>query len=69
MIGMLVFNEAGRRQLRPAMANDCGQFNRVSRPDFQMRIAVKLDEFHRCAENRRSFFCLGNTLFRLAAAG
>ncbi len=43
-----------------------GQLDRVSRPDFQMSVAIQFDELNRRAEERGGFFRFCDALVRRA---
>ena len=63
MVGVLVFNQARREHdARPHAPENTGQFDGVSDTDFEMGVAVELDEFERRAEQRGGFFCFGGSL-------
>ncbi len=71
VIGMLVFNDAGRQHDGRADApDDFCQLDGVGGAHFQMRVAIEFKKFKSGAEQRGGFFGLGDALFgRAVTAG
>ena len=69
MVGMLVFHQTRRQHdARPPPPEQAGQFDGMSRADFEMGIAIKLDEFNGGAEDGCGFLRLGDALRRGAVS-
>ena len=69
MIGMLIFNDAGRQHHAGADApDDSGQLEGVGGANFQMRVAIEFKKFKGGAQQRGGFFGLGDALFGRAVS-